>query len=250
MKKYLALAILLVPSMLFAAVLSQSYTVKSGDTWESIAAANNITVQQLADLNQPSRGTRINIPKAPVVTPPPPPTPTPTPTSTPAGETRVQAYTTGYTYWDNTPPGSADISNPILHNKAGGVGTFADPITIAVGHSIIGGKDILDYPAGTKIYIPNVQKYFIVEDTCGDGNTPQNGACHKGYPSSTTTWLDMWIGGQSGTRSTTNTCAEKLTDANGEAHLAIINPAPNYKAVAGEIFATGCNQYGNAVVTQ
>ena len=77
------------------------------------------------------------------------------PPSTPAplliaDETRLTAYTSGYSYWDNTPPGSADISNGVIHTKAGGAGTFDDPITVAVGHVISGGNDMLDYAAGTK----------------------------------------------------------------------------------------------------
>ena len=59
-------------------------------------------------------------------------------------------------------------------------------------------EDILDYPAGTRFYIPNVRRYFIVEDTCGDGDTPQNGPCHTGYPKGTTAWVDMWIGEEQG----------------------------------------------------
>ena len=156
-----------------------------------------------------------------------------------AGEEMITAYTTAYTYWDNTPPGSADISNPVLHQKAGGTGTYADPITIAVGHSIENGKDILDYPAGTRFYIPNVRRYFIVEDTCGDGDTPQNGPCHSGYPKGTTAWVDIWIDGASGSGSTADACAQTVTDTNGEAHLIIRNPVQNYAVVSGPIIQHG-----------
>ncbi len=166
-------------------------------------------------------------------------------------EIRHQAYTTSYSYWDNTPAGSALISHPILHSVAGGIGTYADPITIAVGHSIINNVDILDFPAGTRFYIPNVRRYFIVEDTCGDGATPQNGACHTGYPAGTTTWLDMWIDGASGTTASVDACAAFLTDTNGVAHLAIQNPASNYVVVTGPVFQNGsCTaQYGNIPLT-
>ena len=30
------------------------------------------------------------------------------------------AYITGYSYWETTRPGRADISNPVLHKQAGG----------------------------------------------------------------------------------------------------------------------------------
>lgn len=175
----------------------------------------------------------------PPVTPPPQ-----------AGEKYINAYTTAYTYWDNTPPGSAAISHPIIHQKAGGTGTFADPITIAVGHTIVGGKQTLDYPAGTKFYIPNVRRYFIVEDSCGDGNTPQNGPCHTGYPSGTTTWVDMWIDGATGTRAASDACAGAVTDENGEVHLIIQNPASDYVVVPGPVFSNGVctSQFGNTPV--
>ncbi len=172
-------------------------------------------------------------------------------TSTPTGEIFIQAYTTSYSVWDNTPAGSTAIAYPVLHSAAGGVGTYTDPITIAVGHSIINGKDILDYPPGTRFYIPNVRRYFIVEDSCGDGTNPQNGPCHIGYPAGTMTWLDMWIDGSSGSATSVSSCASFLTDTNGVAHLAVENPISNYVVVSGPIFANGsCSaQFGNTAVT-
>src|SRR4051812_14948385 len=114
------------------------------------------------------------------------------------------AYTTAYSYFDNTPHGSADISHPVLHRKAGGTGTYTDPITIAVGHVYkdrygrIASRssttqDILDYPAGTRMYLPDVRRYAIVEDTCGDGGRPDLVPCHRGANadgSGSTTWVD------------------------------------------------------------
>jgi hypothetical protein len=164
-----------------------------------------------------------------------------------AGETQLTVYVTAYTYYDNTPPGSAAISNPVIHQKAGGIGTYTDPITLAVGHSIVNGQHFMDYPAGTKFYIPNVRRYFIVEDTCGDGNTPQNGPCHTGYPSNASAWIDMWIDGQSGTASSSTSCANKVTGV----FLVVKDPAPNYAVVPGAVFSNGsCTQlYGNTLVT-
>ena len=178
-------------------------------------------------------------------TPKPTVTATPTPTSTATGsEMRAQVFVTGYSYWDNTPPGSATISNPILHQVAGGTGTYQDPITVAVGHTITNGKDILDFPAGTRFYVPNLRRYFIVEDTCGDGSTPQNGPCHTGYPSNASYWIDVWVGGAGVSQSKANTCMDNITDV----HLVIRNPASNYAVVPGEI-TNSCNQYGESVVT-
>ena len=46
-------------------------------------------------------------------------------------EQRFTAYLTGYSYWDNTPPGSSAIARPVVHRRAGGSGTYNDPVTIA-----------------------------------------------------------------------------------------------------------------------
>jgi Ni/Co efflux regulator RcnB len=190
--------------------------------------------------------------KKPVKKPTPTATPTPTPTPTPpiTQGIDIEAYTTGYGWPDNTPPGGA-ISNPVIHQTAGGTGTYADPITLAVGHSITNGIDTLDYPAGTIFYIPNVRRYFIVEDTCGDGSDPQAGPCNVGFPSDTTAWVDMWVGGQGGNTSAVLNCESFLTDTNGDAHLIIENPASDYVVVSGPLFGTNgaCTQeYGNTPV--
>lgn len=180
----------------------------------------------------------------PPVQPPTPPQPPSTPVAPVGGETRFIAYTTGYGYPDNTPAGNA-ISNPIIHSGAGGTGTYADPITLAVGHSITNKNDTLDYPAGTRFYIPNLRKYFIVEDTCGDGNTPQNGPCHTGFDGHI--WLDLWVGGTVSTKSATLACEDTITDL----HEVIENPVSTYAVVTGPVFSGTCaTQYGDTVVSQ
>ena len=162
------------------------------------------------------------------------------------------AYTTAYTWYDNTPAGSSAISHPVLHKTAGGTGTYEDPITIAVGHSLATGEDVLDFPAGTRIYLPDVRRYFIVEDTCGDGNDPQGGPCHQGvnvHGTNSTIWIDMWIGGQSMSADGANACASKVTNVN----TAVFNPASNYVVApgAGVIHDGKCDAgYGNALVKQ
>ena len=73
---------------------------------------------------------------------------------------------------------------------------------------------MLDFPAGTRIYLPSVRRYFIVEDTCGDGNDPQGGPCHQGVNANgtnSTIWIDMWIGGESMSASGADKCAAKVT---------------------------------------
>lgn len=130
-------------------------------------------------------------------------------------------WLTGYSWQDNTPPRSAIVSAPILHKQAGGQGTFTDPITVAVH----GGIGDMDFPAGTKFYLPSVKRYVIVEDT---GASPA--------PSGTDGHLDMWIGGEGGTREATDACMNRFTSTDA---TAIINPPPGLPVLPGPIFQGG-----------
>ena len=151
----------------------------------------------------------------------------------------IRAFITGFSFFDNTPNGSAEISHPILHQSAGGTGTFADPITVAVGHSLNGDEDVLDWPAGTRFYVPNLRRYFIVEDSCGDGSTPQDGPCHVGFPSDAATWLDVWVDGEGGSEEGANACMDAITGVSD----ALVNPPPDLPVVAESIFGEGgCTQ--------
>jgi hypothetical protein len=139
------------------------------------------------------------------------------------GQKQLTIWLTGYSWQDNTPPGSSIVGEPVLHKEASGAGTFADPITVAVpGH-----KGDMDWQPGTKFYLPTVQRYVIVEDS---------GAAKA--PSGDDTHLDMWIGGQDGTKATTDECESQLT-GNVPAQA---NPQGNLPVMAGPIFAGGkCN---------
>ncbi|MDN5805363.1 MAG: hypothetical protein L0H26_12385, partial [Microlunatus sp.] len=130
----------------------------------------------------------------------------------------VRAFVTGYTWWDNSPPGSAEISHPVLHRRAGGTGTYADPITMAVGYTSAGP----DIPYGTRFYLPNFQKYFIVEDICG--------ACHR-PPANVTYKLDLWLDGRSSSAKGAKSCAYRITGN----QPVIRNPARTYPVRAGSI---------------
>lgn len=152
-------------------------------------------------------------------------------------EHRFEVFLTGYSYWDNTPPGSGAISKPVVHNRAGGTGTFENPITIAVGHVIENRQQTLDFQPGTRFYIERLRKYAIVEDVCGDGTRPQDGPCHTGYKGRP--WLDIYIGGKSVTASHTTACARSITDFQ---HV-IINPRRGYPVNEGAIVDTGCNVF-------
>ncbi len=149
-----------------------------------------------------------------------------------AGERNMKVYLTGYTYWDNTPPGSATIALPVIHKKAGGTGTYNDPLTLAVGHVIKAGDDKPDYPEGTRFYFPRLHKYAIVEDTCGDGPRPQNGPCHTGKGGKP--WLDIYVGGSKMSADKSDGCSRKITGM----QAAIINPGRNYPVSPGELAET------------
>lgn len=90
------------------------------------------------------------------------PTPTPDPY---AGMDPEFFYITYYGWPDNSPPGRA-IAYPkvqypsTLHNEAGGIGTFNDPLTYAASESTI--------PIGTIYYVPYLKKYIVLEDICAN----------------------------------------------------------------------------------
>lgn len=153
-------------------------------------------------------------------------------------EGRMSIYLTGYTYWDNTPPGSAEIARPVLRQRAGGTGTWKDPITIAVGHRIEGSRQVLDYPEGTRFYLPRLRKYAIVEDVCGDGPKPQMGPCHTGHKG--LPWLDIWLGGRNMSPAESDACARRITAV----QVAIIDPPKNLPVEPGEIADGGCPTFG------
>lgn len=158
-------------------------------------------------------------------------------------------FITAYSWHDNTPAGSHSISNPILHKTAGGTGTYDDPVTVAVGHSRDTGTDVLDIPAGTRIYVPGVRRYFIVEDTCGDGPSPQDGPCHSGAEAygNASLWIDLWIGGAGESALFVHRCAADITGVKA----AVLNPGRNYAVASGTgVLHDGIcdNGYGDALV--
>lgn len=99
---------------------------------------------------------------------------------------------TFYGYFDNSPPGTA-IAHPVIHGGAGGVGTFDDPITFAVAPQVQN-----KVPPGTIMYIPSLQKYFVMEDDCtssGPGGVPVQGQGCDGELASGVNEFDLWIDG-------------------------------------------------------
>ncbi len=66
-----------------------------------------------------------------------------------------------YGYPDNDPP-STTIAYPQIHQVAGGTGTYDNPVTVAIMTEMNGGN----WSPGTKMYVPYLKKYLIVEDEC------------------------------------------------------------------------------------
>lgn len=130
----------------------------------------------------------------------------------------MNVYTTFYASGDNTPRGSTQIDLGGHSGNAGGTGTYADPITLAVGGSLINGKETDDYPYGTMFYFPDLKKYFKASDFCGDGNTPQNEACHTDIDHPGVIQVDLYAG-----KGNFDSCEDNLTGI----RAVIINPANN-----------------------
>jgi hypothetical protein len=160
---------------------------------------------------------------APAVTPSAPPPPAAPPAAPAPAAKQLNIWLTGYSWQDNTPPGSSVVGEPVLHQQAGGTGTVADPITVAVpGH-----QGAMAWQPGTRFYLPTVKRYVIVEDS---------GASRA--PAGTDTHLDMWIGGQDGTLAATNACEDSLTGR----VAAELNPPNNLPVIVGPIYANQrCN---------
>jgi hypothetical protein len=141
-------------------------------------------------------------------------------------------YTTGYTWFDNSPPGDA-ICCGFLHTHASGTGTYADPITLAVGLTT---STQLDYAPGTIFYMPDVRRYFMVEDSCGSVGT----GCHVPPSNGASIWVDRWVGGTANDLpADVQGCANLLTDDGGVLHTLIENPASNLPVYPGPLFQNG-----------
>ncbi|MBO0878386.1 MAG: LysM peptidoglycan-binding domain-containing protein [Pseudonocardia sp.] len=223
------------PAAPVPAVAAASYTVRAGDTLSAIAADKGTSWTALweanrAEIADPSLihpGITLHLPvrggPAPAGATSTKPAPsTPVKQAPPAKQVagkQTKIDLTGYSWQDNTPAGSAKVSSPVLHQTAGGQGTYADPITVAVP----GGAGNAALKPGTRFYLPSVRRYVIVEDT---GASP---------PKATGTHLDMWIDGRSGTRSATDACMDRITGT----VPAELNPPAGRPVIAGPIFNGG-----------
>jgi hypothetical protein len=131
-----------------------------------------------------------------------------------ATATNARFYVTLYGFVDNSPP-SAIISNPVIHKKAGGTGTFKDPITFAT--------DKREEKPGTIVYYAYLRKYFIMEDTCSECTRDWNGnnGDNPVPPRNGHRWrIDLWAGGDKRSlhgadKAALLACEDKLTQDKG-----------------------------------
>lgn len=130
----------------------------------------------------------------------------PTTTSS-ASSTQIIQNVTFYGWPDNDPPGAA-IAYPVIHSKAGGAGTFTDPLTFATKST---------FPKGTLLYVPYIQKYVIMEDECAD--------CSASH-------IDIWMPSNGQFNSAVLACEDKFTRNNQQV---ILNP-PNNEVVGPDLF--------------
>jgi 3D (Asp-Asp-Asp) domain-containing protein len=98
-----------------------------------------------------------------------------------AGES-MSVYATFYGWADNSPPGGAiaypkSDGYPTVHETAGGDGSYADPITFATDKS--------EFPVGTILYVPFIEKYVVMEDDCVECDSDWTSA-HKWH-------IDLWM---------------------------------------------------------
>jgi hypothetical protein len=121
----------------------------------------------------------------------------------------------GYSSYDNIPPGPAEVTDPVVHDTAGGQGTFDDPVTLAVP---LGS----DFDPGTRLYLPSVRRYGVVEDF------------DPGPPSADD--VAVWVDGEGGSEGAVDACLDRSA---GPTH-AEVDPPPGRPVIPGPIFDGSC----------
>ncbi len=154
--------------------------------------------------------------------------------------TTQPTFLTFYGWYDNTPPGG-DISYPRIHDTAGGKGTYADPITFATSTA--------ELKAGTKVWVPRVKKYFIMEDGCDECSADWNGHGPNGGPG--LRHIDLWLGGKGGRAFDAIDCEDALTHYNADntpvLEPVVVDPPSTEPYDATPIFDTSTGAcYGGA----
>jgi hypothetical protein len=121
----------------------------------------------------------------------------------------IKHFVTFYGWPDNDPPGN-DIAYPQIHSGAGGVGSFADPITFA--------SAMAEWPPGTKLYVPFLKRYVIMEDLCAQCTTDWTSRKYH---------IDIWINSDGRRDADVIQCEDDLTQTSADVE---VNP-PNGRPV-------------------
>ncbi len=187
-------------------------------------------------------------------------------------------YITWYGYNDNScgteaQHGCNDIANPGLGPKkhmgaTAGTGTYDDPSTAASsdttdpGHVYESAGGVTLTP-GTIIYNPEVQQYFIFEDSClecGDEyscklspDDTDEPSPPSGCKAHTNLHIDFWMGPNDGPQpGSLQTCEDNATIGNPYAGtgVVIVNPPPDLPVRPGPLYSGGSAPHGGCFTTQ
>jgi Ricin-type beta-trefoil lectin domain len=152
----------------------------------------------------------------------------------------VEVYATYYGWYDNTPPGCATAYS----GCAGGIGTYHHPITFA--------SDKKEFPVGTILYYPAIEKYVRMGDDCQECDEDWSGKGPDGGPR--LHHVDLWIGGKGGNEFDVINCEDGLTEGmpNGTPLLTpfIVNPPSNMPVSTEPLFDSRTNHcFGGATTS-
>jgi len=150
---------------------------------------------------------------------------------------QVEVYATYYGWYDNTPPGCATAYS----GCARGNGTYAHPITFA--------SDKKEFPVGTILYYPTIEKYVRMGDDCQECDEDWSGKGPDGGPR--LHHVDLWIGGKGGNEFDVINCEDGLTQGmpDGSPLLTpfIENPPSNLPVSTEPLFNSRTNHcFGGA----
>jgi hypothetical protein len=154
--------------------------------------------------------------------------------------TVVQVYATYYGWYDNTPPGCATAYS----GCAGGTGSYEHPITFA--------SDKREFPVGTILYYPTIEKYVRMGDDCQECDQDWSGKGPDGGPR--LHHVDLWIGGQGGNEFDVINCEDALTQGtpSGAPLLTpfIVNPPADMPVSTEPLFDSATNHcFGGATTS-
>jgi hypothetical protein len=112
---------------------------------------------------------------------------------------------------------------PTVHDAAGGTGTYADPITFATD------KD--EFPVGTVLYVPVIDKYLVMEDDCAECDTDWSGSMK---------WhIDVWMNSDAAANANAVlACEDQWTQTST---VVEVNPPPGRTITTPPLFDTSTN---------